>query len=724
MAALLSDADVGFGPKLLSDADVGFMGPGSLWTNSPPQSPGAATFTEYGPSASAAPTAASSPAPGDTAVERIGEAAAQGFSDTRSVLTPETQQAINNYGGMVGQTLINPAIQLAADVVPGPWNPTQNAAMAAFSKAAMELFGEKGGRDVIGIASSLPVAQGELMNGRLSGTRPTPSTLQGPELRTALPPAVDPITGAPVDLMPLHRAVDLINHDIAETSIRAADAGVANQSIADIGNAQNIGEAIAAAGRAAQGYTPVTATQVAARDNVPIMEAWNRARVENAAGGVSQDSTAAVGVPGIYGGAPDVTKGPFEPAASPAATELAGPIPGAPDADAAPIPQSVGAAASRDMTAPSLADISTADMKANRRRAEMDELLAPPQANDTMIHVPGSFPTLAEHSGDPVLSQYENLLRQRNPGEFIGEGKRLTENNKARVNEYDNNTIPDPALVTMRAKRAAQWVADSKGILPTAKLIDFTPAHDWVMEQLSDPMIQENDAVRGVLENFADRLTDDGGDLKTNPAAAWGIHNNLQNQLAKAKDPLNMTSAEKFAESQILEAKRLVDNALNLATDNRFQLALDNYAEASKAINAGMIFNDFRSKLTNMSGELQAQRFHQLVVNLAKERGDPGIDPSMDISDQGMRSMINIDTDLKRAGLIRLGSAAGSPTNLLGALTEKAGLDAAHSVLGAVPYVGPVLNAVPKYLALRKLINDTAKHLAPPEGGYVYPGGP
>jgi hypothetical protein len=122
-----------------------------------------------------------------------------------------------------------------------------------------------------------------------------------------------------------------------------------------------------------------------------------------------------------------------------------------------------------------------------------------------------------------------------------------------------------------------------------------------------------------------------------------------------------------------------------------------------------------------MSGELQAVNFHRFVANLAKKRGDPGIDPSMDISDQTMRSLINIDTDLKRAGLIKLGAAAGSPTNLLGALAQTAGLDAAHSAVGGIPVVGKMIGPAVNYMIQRKLINDTAKHLAPPEGGYTYP---
>jgi hypothetical protein len=273
----------------------------------------------------------------------------------------------------------------------------------------------------------------------------------------------------------------------------------------------------------------------------------------------------------------------------------------------------------------------------------------------------------------------------------------------------------------MRGDRDAGWQAATADLLPNAKPAELGPAADWVNDQLSDPTIHENDAVRGILEDFQQRLYDADGNLKTDPAAVWGIHNQLQNQLAKAKDPLNATGAEKYAFSELMTAKKYVDGAMNVSTDNRFQDALDNYAKASQAINAGQELEDFRPKLTNAQGEIMGPRFHAFVVDLAKLRGDPGIDPAMSISDDTMRSLINIDTDLKRAGLIKLGGAAGSPTNLLGALAESTGIKAAHSALGVIPGVGPVIKAGADYMAQRRLDALTAKHLAPPTGGYAYP---
>lgn len=361
------------------------------------------------------------------------------------------------------------------------------------------------------------------------------------------------------------------------------------------------------------------------------------------------------------------------------------------------------------------------DMKANRRRAELDEIQAPPEANDRNIYVEGSVPTQAEYSGDANVSQLETLLRERRASHFHGEGKVLTEANRARVAAIDSRTVPDPTLNTMRRNRAAAFQAMSKDILPGSKPLDFTAAAEWAKSQLADPRIQENDAVVSVLRDIQKRLYDANGDLKTNPASGWGLHDQLQNMLAKAKDPLLQTGAEKFAESQILQAKKLVDAAMNIASDNKFQAALDSYARDSQAINEGVLMNDLRLHLTNMQGDFQPARFHNSIINLAKERGDPGIDPSMDISDATMRTLINVDKDLKRAGLIKMGAPRGSQTNLLGALSNSIGEQAATHVLQGIPVVGRYAGSIKNALTEFHYDQMLKKHLAPPEGGYIYP---
>jgi hypothetical protein len=214
-------------------------------------SPAIDAATEFGPSY-AAPAAPAAPA----AIERIGNAAVQAWKNTPSILTDQAQEAIDKYGGPVGQELVNPAFR-ALSGIPA----AANAAAAGLSQTAMEVLGEKGGRDALAFLNTLPVAAGE----RLSPEPVTPSPV---ELR---PQFVSERFAPDVSELDSRNAIQaLIEHDTNENSLPA---------ITDIGSAPTVEAAIAAADKVVR--TPVTATQIAARDNVPLMEAWNRARAEN-----------------------------------------------------------------------------------------------------------------------------------------------------------------------------------------------------------------------------------------------------------------------------------------------------------------------------------------------------------------------------------------------------------------------------------------------------------
>lgn len=174
---------------------------------------------------------------------RIADAAVQGWKDTKPLLMPDAEAAVDKYGGVVGQTLVNPALKLAGGAIAAG-----HAGMAALTKAAMEVFGEKGGRDALALLSALPIAHGELMNGNhMKGATAAEATIPPPRFMNELTMPADT-----VGLTPLHRIQDLIAHDDATYPPRGPDAGVANQSIAEIGAAPNIDSAIAAAGKAVQ----------------------------------------------------------------------------------------------------------------------------------------------------------------------------------------------------------------------------------------------------------------------------------------------------------------------------------------------------------------------------------------------------------------------------------------------------------------------------------------
>jgi hypothetical protein len=183
------------------------------------------------------------------------------------------------------------------------------------------------------------------------------------------------------------------------------------------------------------------------------------------------------------------------------------------------------------------------------------------------------------------------------------------------------------------------------------------------------------------------------------------MHDNLMTRLDKAKDPLQATSSEKYAFNQLVSVKKAMDGAMSDATGGAFRTFLDNQAEFIKQQNAAKLLRDFRTKMTDSKGNIYSDRFHKFVTDLAVRRGRPGVDPSMDIPDETMQTLINIDQDLKRAGRIDLGKPRGSPTNLYFELAQGLGIVGAHSLVNLMGG-GPIAN-----IGLQAGINAASRRL-------------
>jgi hypothetical protein len=387
---------------------------------------------------------------------------------------------------------------------------------------------------------------------------------------------------------------------------------------------------------------------------------------------------------------------------------------------AAGVPGSVGAAA----TPEELATLTPMQMKAYRRQAELGDILAPAERGmDKKVYVEGSVPTLAEAAGDPAISQNETLLRERDPAKFDA---RLSANNQARVNAYENMMGTDPQIVSLKEAKARAAERDGAAFVQAAGPIDLHPALNWADEQLANPRILEQPEVVKTLRQMRESLFDADGNLKTDPQSGWGMHDQNMTRLEKSKLD---TKDERFATSQILQFKRLVDEANNNASNGAFQTFLDNQSDYASQINAMTELQKFRPRLTSSkTGDINAPAYQKFVADLAMRRGRPGVDPAMDISDETMQGLINISKDLKRAGNIDLGKARGSNTNLLFSLAQGMGVGAAHMGMAAATAGAPVANVIlhgalkqgGAVISRMRLNSAVRRHLSPPPGGYDY----
>ena len=397
-------------------------------------------------------------------------------------------------------------------------------------------------------------------------------------------------------------------------------------------------------------------------------------------------------------------------------------------------PTSLGAMATPEQQA----KMTPAQVKANRRVAELNQIVTPIEGEDATEWVRGSTPTEAERAGTPTTSQKEVMTRQRNPDAFEGPNGQLTINDKARVNAFDETLLSDTQAADLKERQQKAASEAQTRILSTAKPVDLKAAADWIEAKLADPLIQEDKHVYNSLKGLRDQLYDADGNLKTDPRAAWGMHNNLRNKLLDAKDPFSANPSEKYAVTQTNEFKGLVDGALDKASDGQFRTHLDQQAEYLKSLNAWRLLNDFRygpNKMINAkSGMINGNAFHRFVTDLAIRRGRPGIDAAMDVPDNVMQRLINIDQDLKRAGRIDLGKPRGSPTNLFFELAGALGITGAHALtaamtagtaFGGIANIGVQtgISAIQRRVGQRRINRLTEQALQPPPGGLTPPPG-
>jgi len=387
---------------------------------------------------------------------------------------------------------------------------------------------------------------------------------------------------------------------------------------------------------------------------------------------------------------------------------------------AAGIPGNLGAAATPEQ----LAQLTPQQMKAYRRQAELGEALAPaPREVDRNIYVEGSYPTRAEYSADPNISQKEALHRERAPKEY---DPRLEGNNAARVNKFEGLMGTDIAVDDLKVAKGKAAETDGAAYLAKARPLDLSPAVSWIDEQMANPRIRERSDVMAKLRKLRASLFDEGGNLKTDPSSGWGMHDELMADLEKAKDS---TRAERYAKGQLIEYKRIIDEVNDTASDGAFRTFLDNQAGYAARINAMEILQKYRPKLTSgKTGFILPTAYHKWVADLAMRRGHPGVDAAMDIPDDVMRGLINIGKDLKRADNIDLGKARGSNTNLLFTLAQGTGIGMAHLGVAAATQgsgIGNLLlqgaiNAGRSATGNVLLRRAARKGLAEPRGGYDY----
>lgn len=680
MATLLSDADVGFasGAKLLSDSDVGFAAPKQsgmssykeAGTEPPIEAPAKTPLSDYKEAGTEpydeAPVAGSR-------ISRVVDAAAQGWKDTPSVGVPAFDQS------PLGQQIVNPAMKIAAGVVPGPWNPNMNAGMAALSQAAMEVFGEKGGRDALAMLASLPMVHPEMQAALLRG-RPTDAALSSAETAAARPQFVSERTAPDVsELDPRNAISQLIQHDIAENPPATPGRGVANQilepraTVGDVMGAPDIDSAIAAASSASK--APLTPEQV--RMRTPMRD---RGRLDSMYG-VDQSTPEATVVQSVR---------------------------------AAATPQSAGAA-SREITPQNAFGRSAREIKGAQADMELADLMRTPEPGYADDIIPGATQTRAEIELSPSVSREAKGLRQEFR-EGFNEHEKV--NNELYHNWVDDVVPPREQIGSMKDLREDRWTAGENTVFGpnrSGELVSTAPVVQHLLDLFDDPIEKHNSYAERQLRPFLDKLTDDSGNpIEIGAKELYGIRREMGR---KVKDMATDTDLAHLRD-QFGDLMKVTDDAITGGAPD-YRTMMDNYREDSIPINAAERLQDIKTKITNGSDRvITFGQFDRYMKSLWMERNGPNpYAPAKDIPQSTWDHLMTLHQRLARsASADELARTKGSDTTqLMGEMIRKGMIGVGHAA--AAHFTGGLGNiAIPyitKQIDTSRALKRVDQHLNP-----------
>lgn len=579
----------------------------------------------------------------------------------------------------------------------------------------------------------------ESMGARLTGTdrppaEPTTDTI-APGLRNAIAPAANTTYGV---VLPLARdqatgdvrlalpsslrslatgALDLAEGPTTGTVTPEATGALANIAVSG-GLTPSLARGSSAAIREAAGLgaapaadtlrPSITAREVQARDGVPIMEAWERANAEN--------TGRAAGAVADIGKAPDIDSAiaaAGKAAQTPGGEATAGlddvfatqpqeaPV-------AAPVPESVGAASSRDLTQPDLltevtpAQKATALQKMVNQSAE-DRLT--PAGRDDEVYVPGverpeamkDFAPAAEGEASTALSHKTLYNTDSNyHDQFDAQVKK---NNAVMVDNL-GDLFGDANTREAAMNEAKELMPGPTGLFEGEQPVNAQPIVDRIQETLASPA-GKRDAVTSQLTKILPKLYDADGNLETLPSQLKGIRDDITDKLYD-KTPTVEGNAARTARNQLRDVLSVVDKTIGEGLPGtRYQDYLSNLSTALAQVSKLDYLQKFLTgsrKLTDLSGNLLLSKVQRLLEDIQAHHADQ-TGGAKELSMPEINQIEAVRNELAAKDLLdKRAAVRGSPTaqitnaagvlgsGPLGAGVKGAGELAAHAVLAGTTH--------------------------------------
>lgn len=354
------------------------------------------------------------------------------------------------------------------------------------------------------------------------------------------------------------------------------------------------------------------------------------------------------------------------------------------------VPQSVGAAASREQTPLDMIEMTEREAAANRLQGETERLAAPPRTNDTTLYIPKTRLTLAEATGDPRAAMDQAYNRQQ--PEAMQSHTDLENKNAEEVAAYYADTAGS-ATELNRMDRARDALAKQNiqavfGDPHSSRApANPTPTIDMMQGISDNPRQAERDSVVKIINDLTGKFYDAKGNLKTDPYALYGIGEHI-NDLLRGVGNTETSSAARVLKRELTQIKESLYNDIERAAPGFARYRAD-YSRDSKAIDALKLLQDERLSLLNVNQRITPAKWFTFMRNIVEGRSDP-MDPASSLSEDQMDRLWDITDHLKRQTFIDAGKPRGSWTSMMQEWGGRFARAAAH--LAVLPYAPAVGN--------------------------------
>jgi len=341
-------------------------------------------------------------------------------------------------------------------------------------------------------------------------------------------------------------------------------------------------------------------------------------------------------------------------------------MPPAPEAlpgEPTPTPPQRGApaAAGAQLTPSNMLGLTPDEELAYRSTAEGQKLIETQQPGiaDNRQLVPGVLANTVEIEQTAQAARELKALKIASPA-INDEALAISDaNNTARQLQFQKLAGSDVQLKNAIDDRAAQVEADLKTTWASKQDVSPQPVLDTAKQILSGED-GRRPAVRNAVNSVTRELTDDNGNLITDPQILYGVRKHIGDLLSKEgaiTDPLAQR-----AKANLLQLRDSLDGVITAGAPY-FPTYLKNFQEASRPIDAMRVLQDNENGLYGTANRMEYGRFQRFMRKVVDGRTKDPVSPYNSISPDTLQQLWDLRDDLRRSNAaVELARTSGSDT--------------------------------------------------------------